>query len=132
MISQALANINWLHVLVASLAYFSLGAIWYSPVMFATQWTKMHGIKMDSNDPNAKKGMGMMMFFCLVFVFIQTACLGGLMALLPAMSVLGSVKMGIITGLCFCSTAICIGYLYTKKPMGLYFIDSGYQTVGLA
>lgn len=37
----ALREINYLAVLVAALANFFLGALWYSPVMFAKPWSKM-------------------------------------------------------------------------------------------
>jgi hypothetical protein len=52
------SEINWLAVLVSGLAYFALGALWYSPVLFSKKWIELG--KIDINDPNAKKGVGLM------------------------------------------------------------------------
>lgn len=35
-----LEHINWLAVLVATLSSFLIGAVWYSPLMFARPWQR--------------------------------------------------------------------------------------------
>ena len=35
--------INFLAVIVAALAAFGLGAVWYSPLLFAKQWVAFNG-----------------------------------------------------------------------------------------
>ncbi len=40
---MSLADVNLLAVGVATLLAFALGALWYSPVLFARQWTAAHG-----------------------------------------------------------------------------------------
>lgn len=35
---DALGQINWLAVIVATIVYFALGALWYSPVAFGKPW----------------------------------------------------------------------------------------------
>ena len=57
--NELLSDINWLAVLVAALAYFILGAIWYSKALFAPKWAKLVGLEMNS-EAN-KKGLGAMM-----------------------------------------------------------------------
>ena len=37
-------EINYYVVLVSALAFFVIGAIWYSPVLFANSWLKELGI----------------------------------------------------------------------------------------
>ncbi|MEI9946516.1 MAG: DUF1761 domain-containing protein [Chitinophagaceae bacterium] len=39
-------------------------------------------------------------------------------------------KLGLITGLGFSTTAVAISFLYEKRPTGIYFIDCGYHVVG--
>ena len=39
-LSLAFSNINWLSVIVASLAAFAIGSVWYSPVLFSKTWQK--------------------------------------------------------------------------------------------
>lgn len=38
------ADINYLAVLVSGVAYFMLGGLWYSPVLFANPWMKALGL----------------------------------------------------------------------------------------
>ncbi len=61
--------INWIAVLVATLAYFALGALWYSKILFAPKWIALN--KIDINHPDAKKGMGMMFGGSFVLMFLQ-------------------------------------------------------------
>ena len=129
MISQLLSNLNWLHVIVAAVAYFILGAIWYSPVLFAKPWAKMVNINM--NDPNAKKGMGMMMVGSFVLMLIATIGLGLMYEVIPITTAAHAIKYGLLFGVCFAGTAISISFIYEKKPIGLYLIDGGYHLAGL-
>lgn len=48
-----LISVNWLAVLTATLLYFILGALWYSPVLFANVWMKLRNLnEEDIGDPN--------------------------------------------------------------------------------
>ena len=69
-------HIHWLAVLAAAVAYFSLGAIWYSKVLFAKKWLAL--TKIDASDPNASKGMvGIRSIFHHYYSSLHTACCGG-------------------------------------------------------
>jgi len=121
--------INWIAVIVAAVAYFALGALWYSKILFAPKWIAY--LKIDVNDPEAKKGMGMMFGGSLVMMFIQ--CLA-ITILNERLGLIGGwmsgVKLGAFVGCCFCSTTVAINYLYEKKPLGLWLINAGYVVVG--
>ena len=62
--------LNWPAIAVAALAYFALGSLWYSKVLFVNRW--IADLKLDVTDPNAKKGMGMMFGGSLVLMFVQS------------------------------------------------------------
>jgi hypothetical protein len=40
------------------------------------------------------------------------------------------IRMGMLTGLCFATTAVSITYIYENKPSGLYLITNGYHVLG--
>ena len=123
-----LSNINWLAVLVAAIAYFALGALWYSP-LFGKKWIQYQNI--DMNAPDVKKGVGGIMFGSFILMLIATIGLAILVERLPLMGgVMSGLKLGLVTGLLFSATAISITYLYIKKPLGLHFIDGLYHVVG--
>ena len=47
--------VNWLAILVASIASMAIGFLWYSPVLFAKPWTRLMGI--DGLDKEAQEKM---------------------------------------------------------------------------
>ena len=126
-ISNLLSNINWLAVLVASVAYFFLGAIWYS-ALFQKPWIRLSRI--DMNDPNMKKGVAAIMFGSFVMMFITSLALAILAESIDLHHWQEGLHLGLLTGLCFAFTSMAINMLYEKKPTGLYFINGGYQLLG--
>jgi Protein of unknown function (DUF1761) len=52
---DVLGDLNWLAVIVAAIAYFVLGGIWYSPPVLGKQWTRASGFQQpqDGQSPGA-------------------------------------------------------------------------------
>lgn len=122
-----LSDINWLAVLVAGLAYFALGALWYS-VLFGSAWIKLTGVNMD--DPNIKKGTAQIMAGSFILMVIVSVGLAILITRLGPSGWMSGLKVGLIAGICFSATAISISYLYEKRPFGLHLINGMYNIVG--
>ena len=127
--TEIFSQINWWAILVASLAYFVLGALWYSKALFGGQWAKL--LKIDTNNPDLRKGMGAMMFS--TFILILIVCFG--LAVIIHMIKFGDdylygIKLGLLTGFAFATTAVSINYVYERKPTNLYLITNGYHIVG--
>ena len=111
--------LNWPAIAVAALAYFILGALWYSKFLFAKRW--ISDLKIDVNNPDAKKGMGMMFGGSLVLMFVQCLALAILAGKIEGLtSWMSGLKLGAITGCCFCAAAVGVNYLYEKKPFSLF------------
>lgn len=123
------SNLNWLAILCGALAFFMLGALWYSKALFATAWLRF--VKIDPNNPDAKKGMAAIMLCSFAFMFIISI---GLAILRYKLGLTGGwmsgIKLGLFTGLFFGTMAISISYLYEQRPMGLHFINGGYTIAG--
>ena len=43
-LAQILAGVNWIAVIVATVAAFILGAVWYSKALFGNQWMQEVGL----------------------------------------------------------------------------------------
>ncbi len=127
--TEVFLDINWIAVIVATLGYFMLGALWYSPVLFAKKWIRY--TKIDVNDPEMKKGTAMIMLGSVVLMFV---CSVGLAILVNRLDIQGGwisgVKLGLVTGICFAATAVHISFIYEKRPLGLHLIDGGYNITG--
>lgn len=128
MFQETLTNLPWLHVLVAAIAYFALGAIWYGP-LFSKAWIRGHGI--NTSDPNLKKGVaGIMITSFVILIAICTA----LAIVLEVGSVAGAtqaIKWGLFLGFGFAVTTTSMTYVYLKRPIGVHLIDGLYHVVGL-
>ena len=121
------SDINWLAVLVAALAYFLLGAIWYS-FLFKNAWIKASGVNV--NDPNAKKGVAGIMVASFITIIVTSIGLALLITRIGSGGWMSGLKIGLIAGICFCAMAICNSYLYEKRPLALQLINSFYNIVG--
>ena len=122
--------LNWLAIAVAAVAYFVLGALWYSKILFAKRW--IADLKIDVNNPDAKKGMGLMFGGSLALMFIQCVAIAVIANRLGIIGTgwMSGLKLGVVTGGCFCATAVGVNYLYEKKPLSLFLINAGYAVVG--
>lgn len=119
------STINWLAVLVATLASFALGALWYS-LLFKNTWIREVGIP----EEEMKKAN-------LAKIFGTCLLLTGVMAFGMAMLIQGHGKgmidwkgglwHGLFIGLCFVAPTIGINYLYQHKSFTLWAVDASYQ-----
>lgn len=125
--TEIFSNLNWLAILVASLAYFALGAIWYS-FIFKNAWVKHSGVNV--NDPEAKKGVLQIMIASLVLMIICCIGLALFLDKVGSSSWMSGAKTGVVAGVCFSATGISISYLYEKRPLGLHLINAGYNIGG--
>ncbi len=129
MITEIFSHINWLAVLVATLAYFMLGAIWYSKILFGSKWAVL--VKLDVKDPDLKKGMGKMMTGSFLLMLITTIGLAIIIRIVNFDSqLIYGIKLGLLTGVFISSAAVSINYVYENKPLSLYFINNGYHVLG--
>ena len=122
--------LNWPAIAVAALAYFVLGALWYSKILFAKRW--IADLKTDVNNPDAKKGLGLMFGGSLLLMFVQCLAIAVIANRLDIIGAgwMSGLKLGAFTGACFSATTVCINYLYEKKPLSLFLINAGYAVAG--
>ena len=121
------SQVNWLAVLVGALAYFFLGAIWYS-ALFRNAWIKATGV--NANDPNARKGFAGIMIASFLTILITSIGLALIITRIGPGGWMTGCKVGLIAGVCFSAATICNSYLYEKRPIALSTINSLYNIVG--
>lgn len=117
----------WVGVLVASVAGFVVGGLWYGP-LFGKAWMKERGISQE----DAAKGANMPLIFGTTFVLniIAAIALGIVLDKTPAQeSVLDAVQVAGGIALVFIVTSIGVNYLFSRMSLRLFLIDSGYWVV---
>lgn len=123
-------TVNYLAVVVAGVVAFMLGALWYSPALFARQWMAAHG-----HTPERLAAMRQQMAKTYAISFVCFLVTAWVMAVLTSRvgvsGALGGVKLGGITWLGFAATIGLTANLYSDKPLAAYLIDAGYQLVYL-
>lgn len=124
------SSINFLAVLVAGVASFALGALWYSPVLFGKAWQKELGY----TDEYLQSGnMGVTFGTSFVLMLIMSL---GMAMLLPkiagdTLNLRSGLSNGILIGLLFVGTSMGVNYLYQRKSFKLWAIDAIYQILFL-
>mgnify|MGYP006294181553 CR=1 FL=1 len=121
--------INYLSVLVAAVATFVLGALWYSPLLFSKAWLKEVGFDAETMPkPNMLKTFGgsFVMFLVMDFTLAIIIQAGG-----KEICWSGGMITGLVLGLGFIGTATAVNYIYQRKSFRLWLIDAMYQTIGL-
>ena len=120
---------NWLAILVAGIAAWALGALWYSPVLFGKAWQKESGLT-EENIKNAN--MPLIFGTSAVMMIIMSAGLAMFFEGDDTMNAMKGLHMGLLTGLVFVATSTAINYLYQRKSFKLWLIDAAYQVLLLA
>ncbi|MGI9541814.1 MAG: DUF1761 domain-containing protein [Cyclobacteriaceae bacterium] len=123
------SNINYLATGVAALASFALGALWYSPVLFGKAWQKELGF----TDEYLKEG-NMGKTFGSSFVLMAVMAFGMAMLVQGHGEDIGwaqGLHHGLYVGIGFVATSMGINYLYQRRSLKLWAIDSGYQILFL-
>ncbi len=119
----SLHYLNWPAVVLAALAGYFPGAIWYSKIGFLRPWARELGIDID-NRP-AAKNVGAKVAIGLVPAFAAAT----VMALLLHHPV--PLHRGLILGVALAggiiSTSFAVQYLYENRSVKFWLINSGYH-----
>ena len=119
------AQINWLAVIVAALAPFVIGSLWYGP-LFVKPWRALSGVQKDTPGQNS-----------MALTFGTAAVLNLIISTSLAMFIGGGdwsfgLFAGFMSGFAFVAMAFGVTYLFESRPFKLWLINAGYQTVVFA
>ena len=115
-------------VLVAALAGFGMGALWY--MVLSRPWMEAAGIPMDEH--GRPQGNGSPLPF--VVSGIAMILVAGMMRHIFAMAGIASVDGGLVAGLgigaFFITPWVAMNYAFAKRPLRLTLLDGGYALLG--
>jgi hypothetical protein len=117
--------VNWLAVLVATLAVFVLGGLWYSPILFGG---RRLGIvnkgKADSSHPSKIE-------WIFVGAFILWWLAASMMAAVlgPNATAIYGLNVGLLIGLFLVTPAMGITYIFEKRSHQFWLVNGAYYTI---
>lgn len=117
-------EINYLAVLVAAIVGFGIGSVWYGP-LFGKIWQKEMGW---TDNPPEKGHPGKTLTIAFLLTFLMAFMTAHLMTD-HFVGWIGGVHLGGELAIGFSATALGIHYLFQKKSLKLWLIDSAYLTV---
>ena len=129
MLTNFFSQFNLWAVLVASVVYFVLGALWYSPALFANKWMQAIGKTKEELQAGANASIYVSTFISIV---ISVIVLSGVIKLLGANGPIEGFEAGLLMAVGFVGTTSLINSLFAGRSRELFYIDLGYHTVGLA
>lgn len=117
-------EVNWIAVVIAAVASFLLGGLWYSPALFGKVWQREAGL----TDEQIKSG-NMARIFGLALVLSLLAACNFALFLGPRPSLALGIGAGFSAGLLWVGASFGINYLFERKSFKLFAINAGYHTL---
>jgi len=122
-----MTHVNALAVLVAAVLTLALGAIWYSPVLFARQWMAAQGHTPEALEQMKQKGMVRAYAVSFLCYLVMAYVLALLASYTQAASFAQGLWLGFLVWLGFAATIGLTGHVFSHKPIAAWVIDAGYQ-----
>lgn len=123
-LSTAFSQIHWLAVILATLAAFVIGGLWYSKLLFGNAWSA----ELKAGESGMPTGNTAMIFGTSFFLNL-VACIVLAMFLGKSATLVSGLTAGLLVGVAWVGTAFGTSYLFSRKSLTLFFIDAGYYVV---
>lgn len=119
--------VEYVSILFGALAAWFVGALWYSPLLFGTQWMKLLGKTKKDLEGGMKKAMIGGLIGAVVISFVLQLVLDAfaVMSVNDVFMTVGIVWLGMIAVRQF------DGVLYEQRPISLFAINVLYSLVSL-
>ncbi|WNB90844.1 DUF1761 domain-containing protein [Bacillus sp. NEB1478] len=121
-------SMNIWAILLCVAANGILGALWYSPVLFANQWVAARGLKMEEINRN---GMGSSYAFMMIGALISAISLSLILSSFENMTIGTGAFTGFLCGFGIASMRELAPTMFEDRSKKLFFISAGYHTVSL-
>ncbi len=122
-----MSTLNWPAIIVAAIVGFSIGGLWYSPVLFSKIWERESGITEEQKKgANMGKIFGLALLWTLVMSFNLAMFLNA-----PGTTASWGATAGFLAGFGWVAMSMFITGLFERKSITYMLINAGYMTVAL-
>ena len=115
-------DVNMFAIVVAGVAGFFVGGLWYSARMFGSVWSRENG---PHPHEAQKKHPGMAFAVSIVLSIIAAGALAVWLGPRPELG--QAVVKAALAGVCFVGTSFGINYQFAGRTTKLWLVDAGYH-----
>jgi hypothetical protein len=119
-------DLNWIAIIVAAIIPIVLGALWYSPVLFAEPWMRAVG--------RTREELGNAAFGYLlsaIGALVSSYALARIIKWAEVDDLWNGALVGILVWVGFVATVLAVTTYFGGRPRVLWMINAGYQLVAL-
>jgi Protein of unknown function (DUF1761) len=119
-------DINYVAVVVAAIVPMVLGALWYSPILFADRWMRAVGrTREELGDANLGYALS------AVAALVTSYALARIMRWAEVDDLWNGALVGLLVWVGFVATVLAVTTYFGGRPRELWLINAGYQLVAL-
>jgi hypothetical protein len=118
------SGLNWLAILVATIAGFMLGGLWYGP-LFGKAWLRAIG-KREEDLGSAAIPLTLSFFTAFVTALLMALLINAIGGI---KTVVDGALLGLYVGVGFIAAAMASDYAFCRWPKRLFLIQAGYRVI---
>jgi Protein of unknown function (DUF1761) len=119
-------DLNWLAIIVAAIIPMVLGALWYSPILFADRWMQAVG---RTGEELGDSALGYLL--SAVGAFLSAYVLARIIKWAEVDDLGNGILVGLLVWVGFVATVLAVTTYFGGRPRMLWLINAGYQLVAL-
>lgn len=123
---QVISNLNFPAVFVSALSSFIVGWLWYGPI-FGKKWMELNGF--DPEEMQKQKWLPFPLILGINYFATVLAAFSLAMFLGTESDAVFGIFAGLMIAIFWIATSRLNDVLYERKPMGLFWINVGYNVV---
>lgn len=123
---QVISNLNFPAVFVSALSSFIVGWLWYGPI-FGKKWMELNGF--DPEEMQKQKWLPFPLILGINYFATVLAAFSLSMFLGTESDAVFGIFAGLMIAIFWIATSRLNDVLYERKPMGLFWINVGYNVV---
>lgn len=127
------ADINFVAVILGAISNMVLGMFWYSPMGFGTLWMNLANMKPANKkeEDDMKKNATPAMLVAVVTSLITAYVMAHFASFMELETPMEGAQLGFWLWLGFTGATGLSDHMFTKNPLQLFILNSGYRLVAL-
>ncbi len=126
-ILNTIAHLNYLAVLVTTIAGFLVGWLWYSPILFAKPWQREMKITPEFIQATMQKGMAKFFIKSLLYTLVGTFGLAVMVRSHGSLSPVKGAELGAFIGLIIVGARMLNTSVWENRSATLLAINLGHE-----